>query len=154
MAKEVNKAVQAIGEVCTSHLGGIPELLVAAVPDFLGGLAVALVTALGAWGLRRQRRALIRQDPRGEDLRAVHAGALAEGGGTPERVRPAREAVARPSGEAEGGQQQSESEDHQGTSRAHDSEKCLRTAKTMKDGFRSSEALSVRFRRSAHRPRE
>lgn len=55
MSREINEAVLSIGEGCTSHLGVAPSLLVAAVPEFLGGLAVALVTALAAWGLRRRR---------------------------------------------------------------------------------------------------
>ncbi|MGC0317059.1 hypothetical protein [Kitasatospora acidiphila] len=55
MSTEINEAVQTISEGCASHLGGVPALLVAAVPDFLGGLAVALVTAMAAWGVRRRR---------------------------------------------------------------------------------------------------
>ncbi|GAA1939510.1 hypothetical protein [Kitasatospora viridis] len=60
MSTEINETVQAIGPGCAAHLAGIPELLVAAVPEFLGGLAVTLVTALAAWGLHRRhaRRAL------------------------------------------------------------------------------------------------
>ncbi|MFJ4189486.1 hypothetical protein [Kitasatospora sp. NPDC089509] len=54
MAIKINEAARAIGEGCASHLGSVPELLVAAVPEFLGGLAVALITALAAWGVRRR----------------------------------------------------------------------------------------------------
>ncbi|MFD9064661.1 hypothetical protein ACFVZ3_24415 [Kitasatospora purpeofusca] len=55
MSTEISETVQAISEGCTGHAGSVPELLAAAVPEFLGGLAVALVTALAAWGLRRRR---------------------------------------------------------------------------------------------------
>ncbi|MFJ4798026.1 hypothetical protein [Kitasatospora purpeofusca] len=55
MSTEINETVQAIGEGCGGHASGVPELLAAAVPEFLGGLAVALVTALATWGLRRRR---------------------------------------------------------------------------------------------------
>ncbi|MED7948217.1 hypothetical protein [Streptomyces sp. BE303] len=55
MSTEINETVQAIGEGCASHAGGVPELLAATLPEFLGGLAVALVTALAAWGLNRRR---------------------------------------------------------------------------------------------------
>ncbi|UJB44493.1 hypothetical protein [Streptomyces sp. A1-5] len=60
MSTEINETVRAIGEGCTSHPGVVPELLLAAVPEFLGGLAVALVTALVARALhlRRGRRAV------------------------------------------------------------------------------------------------
>ncbi|MER7706550.1 hypothetical protein ABTX81_27090 [Kitasatospora sp. NPDC097605] len=55
MSTEINEAVQAIGEGCAGRPGGVPELLAAAAPEFLGGLAVALVTALATWGLHRRR---------------------------------------------------------------------------------------------------
>ena len=60
MSTEINEAVLSTGAGCTSHLSAIPELLVAAVPEFLGGLAVALVTALiaRALHLRSARRAV------------------------------------------------------------------------------------------------
>ncbi|MFH8350427.1 hypothetical protein [Streptomyces sp. NPDC018045] len=55
MSTKINEAVLATSTGCTSHLSAVPELLVAAVPEFLGGLAVALVTALVAWALRLRR---------------------------------------------------------------------------------------------------
>ncbi|BBC95020.1 hypothetical protein SRO_3844 [Streptomyces rochei] len=60
MPTESNEAVLAISEGCTSHLSVMAELLVAAVPEFLGGLAVTVVTALVARALhlRRARRAV------------------------------------------------------------------------------------------------
>ncbi|MFD0022786.1 hypothetical protein [Streptomyces sp. NPDC058382] len=58
MLTEINEVVLSTDAGCTGHLSAIPELLVAAVPEFLGGLAAALVTALVARALqlRRARR--------------------------------------------------------------------------------------------------
>ena len=67
MSTEINEPVRVIGEGCISRLCVVPELLVAAVPEFLGGLAVVLITALVAWTLRLLRARRVVSAPAEEE---------------------------------------------------------------------------------------
>ncbi|MGW3311759.1 hypothetical protein ACWDG9_34845 [Streptomyces sp. NPDC001073] len=47
---------QSIGDTCSGKITSVQDLLLASVPEFVGGLLVALVTAAAAWSIRKRRK--------------------------------------------------------------------------------------------------
>lgn len=47
---------QSIHGTCSDQMAGIQDILLASVPEFVGGLLTALVTAAVAWSIRKRRK--------------------------------------------------------------------------------------------------
>ena len=52
----VDGLTQSISGTCYGHVTSLQDLLLASVPEFVGGLLVALVTASVAWSIRKRRK--------------------------------------------------------------------------------------------------
>ena len=52
----VSGSTQWISDSCSGQITSIQDLLLASVPEFAGGLLVALVTAAVTWSIRQRRK--------------------------------------------------------------------------------------------------
>lgn len=52
----VDAVTQSISDTCSGQITSIHDLLLASAPEFVGGLLVALVTAVVAWSVRLRRK--------------------------------------------------------------------------------------------------
>jgi predicted acyltransferase len=56
MPVHVGGLAQSVSGTCSNHVASIQDLLLASLPEFVGGLSVALVTAVVAWSVRKRYR--------------------------------------------------------------------------------------------------
>lgn len=52
----VDTVRQSISDTCSGQITSVQDLLLASVPEFVGGLLVVFVTAVVAWSLRLRRK--------------------------------------------------------------------------------------------------
>ncbi|MGY4278588.1 hypothetical protein ACVILE_004768 [Streptomyces sp. M18.1] len=56
MPVHVGGFAQSVSGTCSNHVASLQDLLLAALPEFVGGLSVTLVTAVVAWSVRKRHR--------------------------------------------------------------------------------------------------
>ncbi len=52
----VDSFAPSLSDTCSGQSTSVQDLLIASVPEFVGGLLVALVAAVVAWSIRKRRK--------------------------------------------------------------------------------------------------